>query len=96
MQPKSGVYLIHFSPAYKHAKHYTGYADDIGRRVAEQSKGIGARLCNVAVDAGCQVVLARIWPGKDRKFERQLKNRKNAPRLCPICAAERKAQAKWE
>lgn len=92
MQPKSGVYLIHFSPAYKQAKHYTGYAKDIGRRVAEHQKGIGARLCAVAVDAGCQVVLARVWPGADRHFERKIKNHKNAPRHCPICAAERKAK----
>jgi len=94
MQQKSGVYLIHFSPAYKHAKHYIGYADDIGKRVAEQQAGTGARLCQVAVAAGCHLVLARVWPGQTRRFERQIKNHKNAPRHCPICAAERQANRK--
>ena len=98
MQQKSGVYkrsdLIHFSPAYKHAKHYVGYADDIGKRVAEQRAGTGARLCQVAVAAGCHLVLARVWPGQTRRFERQIKNHKNAPRHCPICAAERQANRK--
>jgi hypothetical protein len=33
--------------------------------------------------------VARTWEG-DRKRERQLKNWKMAPRLCPICAARQK------
>jgi predicted GIY-YIG superfamily endonuclease len=83
-----GVYLIHFVPAYKQARHYTGYADDIQRRVAQQQAGEGARLPQVAVAAGCQLLLVRVWPGADRKFERKLKKRKNAPRLCPICRGQ--------
>lgn len=82
-----GVYLIHFTPAYKHARHYLGYADDIDLRLATHQAGAGARLCEVVVEAGCQLVLARVWPDQDRTFERQLKNRKNAPRYCPICRA---------
>jgi hypothetical protein len=31
--------------------------------------------------------VARTWQG-DRKFERQLKNRKHTPRLCPVCAGD--------
>ena len=80
-----GVYLLHFSPAYKHAKHYTGYAEDIERRVAENIAGKGAHLCAVALAAGCKITLVRTWPDQSRTFERKLKNRKNAPRLCPIC-----------
>jgi len=57
-----GVYLIHFSPAYKHAKHYIGYADDIGKRLAEQQAGTGARLCQVVVAAGLRRELSRTLP----------------------------------
>ena len=81
----TGVYLLHIVPPYKHARHYLGYADDIGARVAAHQAGHGARLTQVAVDAGCALVLVRTWPGEDRTFERSLKNRKQAPRMCPVC-----------
>lgn len=81
----AGVYLIHFSPSYKHAKHYLGWAEDIDRRLAEHEIGAGARLTQVAVDAGCRLILARVWEDGDRTLERKLKNRKNAPALCPVC-----------
>jgi predicted GIY-YIG superfamily endonuclease len=80
-----GVYLIHFEPAYKHARHYLGYADDIAARLALHRAGQGARLTQVAADAGCKIRLVKVWPGADRHFERKLKNRKESPRLCPIC-----------
>lgn len=80
-----GVYLLHFSPAYKHAKHYIGYADDIDRRVSAHRCGVAARLTQVAVAAGCTLFLARVWEGGDRTLERRLKKGKNAPKLCPIC-----------
>lgn len=86
------MYLIHLNPPYKHARHYIGYADDIGRRFYEHEMlSKGSRLLTVAVAAGCSLHLARIWPGKDRKFERSLKGGKdgnrtwNRARLCPIC-----------
>ncbi|MGE3487941.1 MAG: endonuclease [Nitrospira sp.] len=81
----SGVYLLHFAPAYKHAKHYMGYADDIARRFAEHQAGRGARLTQVAVEAGCELILARVWNGVDRGEERRLKNTKSMPHYCPIC-----------
>ena len=33
------VYLIHFDTPYKHARHYTGWASDLERRVAEPPRG---------------------------------------------------------
>src|SRR6476659_2411798 len=82
---QKGVYLLHFSPPYRHARHYIGYGDDLPTRLAEQLSGKGANLVRVALAHGCIVTVAKIWAGMDRKFERKLKNRKNAPRLCPIC-----------
>lgn len=40
--------------------------------------------------AGIGFVVARTWEG-DRTFERKLKRRKDAPKLCPICREEREA-----
>lgn len=94
----TGVYLLHFEPRYKHAQHYLGFADDIGRRVYEhEMSGSGAKLPDAARKAGVEMYLARFWEGKDRNFERKLKGRKRRPdgsashhtgslrRLCPIC-----------
>ena len=101
--PKSGVYLLHFEPRYKHAGHYLGYADDIGRRVYEHEiSGSGSRLVDAARAAGVNIHLARTWPGADRNFERKLKGRKLQPdgphsahtgslkRHCPICKGTKK------
>ncbi len=88
----AGVYLLHFSPPYKHAKHYMGFAEDIDRRIEQHRAGTGARLTQVAIDAGCRLILARIWPGADRSTERRLKKRKESPRLCPICGEDHGAQ----
>lgn len=84
----TGVYLLHIEPAYKHARHYTGYALDIEPRVNAHLHGRGARLTEVATGAGCTLILARVWPDGDKKLERRIKNRKEAPRLCPICRGE--------
>lgn len=84
------VYLLHIEPAIHHARHYTGYCDDnrLDTRIAEHEAGQGARLCEVARERGCELVLVRVWQGQDRKFERALKDRKNTPRYCPLCNPE--------
>jgi hypothetical protein len=88
------VYLIHFeqpiprgvSPAGKPlvAQHYIGYADDVPARLAQHAAGRGARLMAVVRERGIRWALVRTWPG-GRQAERQIKRRKEAPRLCPIC-----------
>jgi len=79
------VYLIHFSEAYRHAKHYVGWTNDLDARLKEHADGHGARLLAVLKSAGITWRCVRTWPG-GRKLERQLKNRKEAPKLCPVCA----------
>jgi predicted GIY-YIG superfamily endonuclease len=83
-----GIYLIHLLPAYKHAKHYLGYADDIEPRIHAHLYGKGARLTQVATDAGCTLLLVRIWEGGNRTMERMLKRRSHVRTLCPICRGE--------
>lgn len=74
------------------ARHYIGFVDggevELLARLERHREGTGARLMEVITLAGITWELARTWDG-DRRFERRLKNRKNACRLCPICREER-------
>jgi predicted GIY-YIG superfamily endonuclease len=81
-----GVYLVHLNDKLSnHAQHYIGYAEDIKVRYYQHGTKYGARMLYVARERELTWVLARIWPQANRKFERKLKNRKNAKYLCPIC-----------
>lgn len=82
------VYLLHLDTPIAHAKHYLGSAQDLPARLARHRAGNGARLLEVAHERGITFTLARTWDG-GRELERRLKRRKNAPRLCPICAGEK-------
>ena len=83
-----GVYLLHFSQPYKHAAHYIGFAKKINTRIMHHRNGTGARLTQVAVEHGIELITARVWEGQSRQFERRLKKGKNSARLCPMCAGE--------
>jgi predicted GIY-YIG superfamily endonuclease len=85
----TGVYLIHFSTPYKHAKHYIGWAKKIDARISHHKHGTGARLCAVVVDSGAELITARVWEGKDKSFERKLKNQHKPQDFCPICSGEK-------
>ncbi len=80
------VYLLHFDKPLKHAKHYIGYAEnDVEQRLEKHKSGQGARLLQVITEKGIGFKLAKTWNNASRSFERALKNKKNAPRFCPIC-----------
>jgi predicted GIY-YIG superfamily endonuclease len=78
------IYLLHFETPLAHAQHYVGYAKDLEARIERHRKGNGARLVAVFAEKGIGFTVARTWTG-DRTEERRIKNRKNSPRLCPIC-----------
>jgi predicted GIY-YIG superfamily endonuclease len=78
------IYLLHFERKLSHAGHYMGFTDDLDSRLERHRAGNGARLMEVVTQAGIEWKLVRTWPG-DRNFERRLKNRKDATKLCPIC-----------
>jgi len=84
------IYLLHFStpiaPGRHTCQHYIGYTDDLDARIDAHRAGRGSRLCEVARQRGISFQLVRVWTG-DRTRERRLKNRKEGPRLCPICNA---------
>ena len=84
------TYLLHFSSPISPnhtTQHYIGSAADLDARIEEHRTGHGARLTQVAQERGIGFTVARTWEG-GRDFERSLKNRKNAPKLCPICHPE--------
>jgi predicted GIY-YIG superfamily endonuclease len=79
-----GCYLLHFEPSYKHAGHYLGWSPEVQARVNAHLHGKGARLTEVAHNAGITLILVCVWEEASRKTERKLKNR-HSRRLCPIC-----------
>lgn len=82
------IYLLHFDQPYKHARHYMGWAMDqehleIRLKIHRRGKSKVALMRAVAA-AGINFRVTRTWEGTlDR--ERQLKNWKMTPRLCPLC-----------
>ena len=79
------VYILHFSTPLKHAQHYTGYAKDVDERFKEHCNGTGARITQVCNEQGITYQIARVFKGKDRKFERRLKNTHKVKVYCSIC-----------
>ena len=88
MKPQGVVYLIHFLRPYKHARHYLGFSENLDKRITDHLAGMGARLMSVVTEAKIEWKVARTWRG-DRIFERRLKNRKQAPDLCPLCSGKK-------
>jgi hypothetical protein len=83
------IYLLHCDRAYCHARHYLGWTEGvIEQRLDRHMVGRGARLISVVTEAGIGMEVVRLWAGT-RALERQIKNRKNSPRLCPICVRQR-------
>ena len=79
------VYLLHLDPPYLHARHYLGWTQDLAGRLEAHREGRGARLLEVQKQASGSFHLARTWPG-GRDRERAIKDRHEAPRLCPECS----------
>jgi len=85
------VYLLHFLAPIGNfanrramARHYIGWSPTPAERIATHTAGNGARIVAHVQALGIGFTVAATWPGT-RRLERQLKNRKNAPRFCPEC-----------
>jgi predicted GIY-YIG superfamily endonuclease len=86
MAPRIGtVYLLHFDQPFGHARHYLGWSENLPARLVAHECGAGARLTEVAYEAGVRWVLSRTWPGVTRTVERSLKRQGGAARRCPAC-----------
>jgi predicted GIY-YIG superfamily endonuclease len=92
----TAVYVLHFDPPFKHAHHYVGFTThaDVATRLDEHMKGAGSRLVRAVARAGHAVHIAHVFIGADRRFERQIKNRKDVSRWCRICARNERAKPK--
>ena len=93
------VYLLHLNTPLAHAKHYIGWSENghtLTARLANHAAGKGSRFTQVCCERGITWTLAKIWKGKgtDKSFERKLKNRHDAQRICPICQKEKHEKAK--
>ncbi len=78
------IYMLHFHQPYWHARHYTGWTDDLLHRLDQHATGHGARLVAVIWHAGIGFTLVRICEGT-RHTERAIKNAGGAVRYCPVC-----------
>lgn len=66
-----GVYLLHFeSPVRGSCRHALGQ---------------GSQFTRIAHEKRIPFKLGNFWPKADEQFERQLKDRNEAPRLCKLC-----------
>lgn len=85
------VYLLHFDPPFRHARHYIGFTpeDTAVRRIVEHLRGVGTPLVREAIKAGSQILVPHIWTGAPREFERWLKARRDTACWCPCCLARR-------
>lgn len=80
------IYLLHFDEPVAHAQHYLGWTEhEVVQRMRTHERGEGSPLVRALVERGGTFCLANVWRG-DRHLERKLKNRRNARRLCPVCA----------
>jgi hypothetical protein len=86
------VYLVHLAERMGSThprggcQHYIGWTGvGVDRRLAVHREGRGSRMLAAAVERGISFNVVKTWDG-GRDLERQLKNRRNAPKLCPTCA----------
>lgn len=85
------VYLLHLEPGLpvtgtRVARHYLGFTErEVEDRVAQHVARRGSPLVAAVIAAGGTVTVQRTWSDADRNFERALKRRHEAPRLCPHC-----------
>ena len=84
-RPVGTVYLLHFHRPLHHARHYMGWTDDLGERLARHARGNGSALMAAVMRARVGWSLVRTWVGVTRDDERRLKRSHNVPRLCPAC-----------
>lgn len=101
----SYVYLIHFSKPIGNinktcgtAQHYLGYTSlSLKKRFEQHINGSGSRICWAAKYLyNAELTLVRYWVNGTRYLEAQLKSRKKASKLCPICNSNIKERHSYQ
>ena len=86
------VYLLHFNSPIAHAQHYVGSTMSLESRLAAHAAGRGSRLTAEFAQLRIPFILGGVWQctrESSRITERRLKERKNAPFFCRICAGNK-------
>lgn len=83
------VYTLYLDPPPDHARHHTGFGQDLEARLDAHARGEGARLTQVQLERGGTWRPAAAGPGT-RDREAPLKER-GATRRCLICRDEAQA-----
>ena len=82
------VYIIHFDPPYKHARHYTGISLNSQDRFIEHDNGTGGNLTRIAKNHGVKFILNVIATGLsfyEAHAKEKLIKHKGSKIYCPIC-----------
>lgn len=80
------IYILHFNPAYKHARHYTGISKEANLRVERHIRGVTkVRLVNVIHEAGHDIQIGNMFSVPNKLSEKALKKLKRIPDYCSIC-----------
>lgn len=89
------IYLIHLDEGMEtrpgvFARHYLGWAGDgnMQGRLHHHAAGNGAAFMAEVTRRGIAWRVVRLWKG-GRGDERMIKNRRETPRFCPVCVADR-------
>ncbi|MCB0486507.1 MAG: GIY-YIG nuclease family protein [Flavobacteriaceae bacterium] len=96
-EAKAFVYLLHFdrpigNPNNKRAQaqHYIGWCVNLRKRLFQHYTGKGAKITQYLFENKIGWSVARVWYfenyKKARDFERVLKRRKYARRICRFCS----------
>ncbi len=80
-----GVYILHLDTPLEHARHYTGYAQDLAERIPLHGTSRGARIMEVCRERGITWRLGRVFDGGNRRLERRFKKLGHADTRCAIC-----------
>lgn len=85
------LYLLHFDPPYRHARHYLGYAVGTGRgasyaRAQARGKALGAHELVMAAQANlCEISVVDVLVGEGRATQRRMRANGSLSRFCSIC-----------
>lgn len=87
------VYLIHLHRQLnrgsqrdrRQVRHYIGWCADLAARIQAHERGCGSKFMACVRRVGISFEVVRVWHGNPA-LERQLKRRKKAATLCPICS----------
>lgn len=87
------LFLLHFDPPYRHARHYLGYAVGTGRghgyaRDIAAGLAIGPHELVMAAQWNETTIrVADVLVGEGRTLQRRLRAQGGLSRHCPICRA---------